>query len=159
MCRLFPHHIATASRSRSTWGSPLMSIAARLIVPPLKGWGWVREVIGNWLSTMSSYQRPSPRWCTSLAGLDATLAHLLVAMEQRMAESLHWLSRLGMTRFSLLNGSSTLERVVHRDRRRTRDTDRKRPARPWGFPQKSLDLFCGFPLINNHELRAPVTIR
>ena len=52
-----------------------------------------------------------------------------------------------------LNGSGSLERVVHRDGRRTRDTDRRSDPFDLRVPlEESLELLCGFPLIDHDEL-------
>ena len=56
-------------------------------------------------------------------------------------------------RFGPLNGSGSLERVVHGDCWRTRDTDRRSDPLDLRVPlEESPELLCGFPLIDDDEL-------
>ena len=77
--------IAAASRSRSTYGSPLTSTATRLIVPPVKRYGPLAGVVvGDRLAAVAA-DAEALAGDHELAGLglDAALADLLVAVVER----------------------------------------------------------------------------
>ena len=77
--------IACASRSRSTYGSPLTSTATRLIVPPVKRHGAVAGVVVGDAGAAVAADAEALAGDHELAGLglDPALADLRVAVPER----------------------------------------------------------------------------